>query len=430
MRLGRVCRGGEVGIAVSAISDEAAEVMKGIIRIRRDLAGCEVLVLSIGCSAIDIARMVHSGATEVIAVDVDGSAAKQTLPSIAQEACGKNDDVHVVEGEGFTDDDLVPVEELWPPVDDLEEVEPAAGMAAVGAAAHAVASTPPDPTPTDNGARRAPLVVAISGRGGVGRTTIVASLAVCAARMGLRAAVLDLDLMSGDMPAVLGVSSFKGLDGLVAHERDGVLAECDVEATAMRVGPGLTLWGPLAEGERAELFGGPVERLIATLRSVADVIFVDTSCYWGDAVAAAVDVCDRCLIVGSGGETSGSSASRAVTLATRLGVPATRMTSVFNGMGGRGRGEDDALRFEMGASLRSRARIYDGGDAVSGMLSFGKLDALVAGEGAFARSVRAFAVELLLELGCSVNESLMASSPESTPTRFRLPWGRRGGAPR
>lgn len=64
----------------------------------------------------------------------------------------------------------------------------------------------------------------------------------------------------------------------------------------MRVGPGLTLWGPLAEGERAELFGDSVEQLIDALRSAADVIFADTSCFWGDAVAVAVGACDRCLV--------------------------------------------------------------------------------------------------------------------------------------
>ena len=44
----------------------------------------------------------------------------------------------------------------------------------------------------------APLVAAISGRGGVGKSTLVASLAYCSAHMGLRAAVIDADLMFGN----------------------------------------------------------------------------------------------------------------------------------------------------------------------------------------------------------------------------------------
>ena len=53
---------------------------------------------------------------------------------------------------------------------------------------------------------------------------------------------------------------------------------------------GMILTGTLAEGERAELFGDSVEQLIDALRSAADVIFADTSCFWGDAVAVAVGV--------------------------------------------------------------------------------------------------------------------------------------------
>ena len=174
-------------------------------------------------------------------------------------------------------DDMVPLEELWPPLDEPDDASWPEGVSIV---------SPPmaercDGTPvggegtvsdlrevaarassrsvahTATGAHRAPLVTVVSGRGGVGKTTLVASLAASSARAGLRAAVLDLDLMFGDLPAVLGTETRKGLEGLVAHERDGVIAECDVEATAMRVGPGLTLWGPLAEGEKAELFGAP-----------------------------------------------------------------------------------------------------------------------------------------------------------------------------
>lgn len=216
----------------------------------------------------------------------------------------------------------------------------------------------------------------------------------------------------------------------MAHENGGSIAECDIEATAMRVGPGLTLWGPLAEGERAELFGDSVEQLIDALRSAADVIFADTSCFWGDAVAVAVGACDRCLVVGGAGETSGVSAARAVALAMRLGVPATRMTSVFNGVGGCGSGEEEALRFEMGASLRSRARISDGGDRVSGLLSFGKLDALIAEDCAFSRDMRSFAGELLSELGCRMVGSLEPAPQNAPATKFRLPWGKRGSGER
>lgn len=237
------------------------------------------------------------------------------------------------------------------------------------------------------------------------------------------------DTVFGDLPSVLGVDACRGLEGIDTHAMDGELAEEDIESCAMRVGPGLTLWGPLIEPERAELYGAPVERLIIVLRKVADVIFIDTSTHWGDAVAAAVALCDRCLVVGSAGANAGASATRVVGLATRLGVPATRMTSVFNRLGSPGCAEEDALRFEMGASLASRARISFGGEEVAGLIGFGRLDSLVAGEGPFSRDVRDLTARVLTELGCSFDERLMGPAPDDHEQRprFRFPWRRKVG---
>ncbi|RHS41265.1 P-loop NTPase [Collinsella sp. AF08-23] len=453
VQLGRACAAADVHVVFGCDSQAVATTVAGMAFVRQSLDGVEVLVIADGCDAPSIAHLLRTGATEVIATGASEDAQVRSEDSTTLEACMEPDEFPQRTGEiALVRDDMVPLEELWPPLDEPDDAEwpedvsimsppvaelrdgaPAGGeeaasdlrevAARAGTRSVAHAAT---------GTHRAPLVTVVSGRGGVGKTTLVAALAASSARAGLRAAVLDLDLMFGDLPAVLGAETRKGLEGLVAHERDDFIAECDVEATAMRVGPGLTLWGPLTEGEKAELFGTPIEQLIEVLRGAADVIYADTSNNWGDAAAVAIGACDRCLIVGGSGETSGSSAAAVVSLAARLGVPATRMTSVFNRIGARGCGEEEALRFEMGTSLRSRVRIADGGEDVRGMLSFGKLDALVAGNSAFAESVRTFAAQLLGELGCSVDKRLMAASPqgETRGTKFRLPWRKRSGGAR
>ena len=273
-------------------------------------------------------------------------------------------------------------------------------------------------------AHRAPVIVAISGRGGCGKTTVVASMAAAAARAGLRCAVLDFDLMFGNMADVFGVEAPIGLEAVAAHECEGQVQEHDIEDAAMRIGPGLTLWGPCAEAERAELMARPAEQLIGALRGVADAIFVDTSGQWGDAVAMALGTCDRCLVLGDAGAFSAVSARRAIEVAVRLGVPRACMSSVFNRMPMHGEGEDAALRFEMGVSLSSRLRIADGGSEVSGMLSFGHIDRTIAGQSAFAKSIRAATVEVLRELGCSLGtlELEDQEAPRDWPRRLRLPW--------
>ncbi|MFR2950381.1 MAG: P-loop NTPase [Collinsella intestinalis] len=61
----------------------------------------------------------------------------------------------------------------------------------------------------DHGGPRAPVIAVVSGQGGAGKTTLVAAMAACAARAGLRAAVMNVDLMFGDLPSVLGVDAFR-----------------------------------------------------------------------------------------------------------------------------------------------------------------------------------------------------------------------------
>lgn len=377
----------------------------------------------------DIARILGIESSRVIAGDGNGAAMEPSCFRASQEKCMERSACRQAAGQtGDLRDDLVPLEELWPPLDEPEEEGAPSPPETLGV------PDPPSPpgAPEQQGGHRAPLIAVVSGRGGVGKTTLVASMAACAARAGLRAAVLDLDLMFGDLPTVLGVEAFRGLETVTAHASGGALMEEDIEAAAMRIGPGLTLWGPLEAGECAELHGTTVEQLLAVLRGAADVIFADTSVFWGDAVAVAVGACDRCLVVGTGGEPAGAAAKHVVQLAGRLGVPVTRMTSVFNRMGERGAGEEEAMRFEMATSLRSRFRIAAGGEEVTGMSSFGKLDALITEDSAFAKSVRTSTAEILGELGCSFDARLLDSptAAEKDGSKLRLPWRRKAGAVR
>ncbi|WP_234346239.1 AAA family ATPase [Collinsella provencensis] len=273
------------------------------------------------------------------------------------------------------------------------------------------------------------MITVISGRGGVGKTTLVTAMAAYAAHAGLRAAVLDLDLMFGNAWELMGAAGFRGIEGVGLHADERGLAERDIEDAAMRIGPGLTLWGPCERPEQAECCADSIERLVDVLREVADVIFVDTSGQWGDAVAMAVAKCDRCLVLGGPGTSLASSGKRAVSLATRLGVSHTRMTCVVNRFGAHDCNEERALSFEMATALHSRVRIADGGDEVQNMLAFGKVNSLMEGPSAFAKDVRLLTASLLQELGCPNAQWLLEEEHKraggDNRLRLRLPWKRR-----
>ena len=276
---------------------------------------------------------------------------------------------------------------------------------------------------------RAPVICAISGSGGCGKSTIVATMAHASSLLGLRAAVLDLDLMFGNLYDLLGVDAPRDMAALIEPSAAGALTEPDIVAVSMRVAPGVTLWGPVAAPEQAELMARPVELLLDVLRRESDVVFVDTSVFWGDAVAAAVAASDRCLVVGDAAVSSATSASRVIELASRVGVPRTRMSAVFNRFGARGADEDVAMRFEIACALSSKIRIADGGQDLAALMAFGRADEAVGQTSAFATSVREATREMLVELGCTVGPWSDMVADRATRTerpRIRLPWSREG----
>ena len=276
---------------------------------------------------------------------------------------------------------------------------------------------------------RAPVVCAVSGSGGCGKSTIVAAMAHAASLLGLRAAVLDLDLMFGNLYDLLGADTPHDMATLIEASAAGALAEPDIVAASMRVAPGVTLWGPVAAPEQAELMARPVELLLDVLRRESDVVFVDTSVFWGDAVAAAVSASDRCLVVGDAAVSSATSAARVIELASRVGVPRTRMSAVFNRFGARGADEDVAMRFEIACALSSKIRIADGGQDLAALMAFGRADEAVGQTSAFATSVREATREMLVELGCAVgpwSDMVTDRAMRTERPRIRLPWSREG----
>ncbi len=325
-------------------------------------------------------------------------------------------------------------------VEELDEpADPPASVAAPKQSDRRAPRAPEVPDPCDQtgasaGAKRpaaghAPVICLLSGQGGAGKTTLAAAMAWSAARLGLRAAVVDLDLMFGNLYRLVGVDAPRDLGALIASARQGGLDEESIVGASMRVAPGFTLWGPLAVPEQAELMGPAVEMLLDTLRSESDVVFVDTSTHWSDAVAAAVERCDRSLMVCDGAVGSREALGRAIKLVERLGVPRTRMTCVVNRVGPRGCEEERASGLEIEASLSSTMRIVDGGVEVGEPLRAGRMDQLMASPRPFTRSVRSATGKLLLELGCPVDRTRLHIDEEDEPrARLRLPWNKVGGA--
>lgn len=415
-------------------------------------AAAQIVVVAAQADAALAARLFNAGANEVIAgrgefpPDREREAGAETghMAAIRDEDKGRDDVAsgaphdtgrltRVVEGAIHSG---APEEHLSHAnyADDLDEPD-----AFASAGDDAAVSTParggaPTPLSRSVGVRSrsarsaqggAPLITLISGRGGCGKTTVAAALALRSAEVGLRCALLDLDLMFGNLYAILGIEEPSDAFVLERSARLGALGEEDIVRASMRVAPGLTLWGPVRAPEHAELMAPAVEQLIEVMRGEADLIVADTSLYWSDSVAAAVASCDRCLVVGDAGVGSISSAERAIDFAGRLGVSRTKMASVFNRLSSHG-GEDAATRFEFTTALGCKGRIADGGEELIGLASIGHFSDAFTHAGPFRSSACAFTDQLLRELGFSITSQEVPATDTSGRPRIRLPWHRGG----
>lgn len=144
------------------------------------------------------------------------------------------------------------------------------------------------------GMPQAPVLVFASGRGGVGKTTLVAVAAHVAESWGMRVAIVDFDLAFGNLFGFLGLDGPADLAplGAVREDLPSAIVRC-----GRKVDDSVALWGPCVRPELAETVQPHAGSILRTLSSRYDLVLVDTSTTWGDAIAQGVQCCDRLLLV-------------------------------------------------------------------------------------------------------------------------------------
>lgn len=293
-----------------------------------------------------------------------------------------------------------------------------------------------DAGPADEGPRRpagdarpaedaAPVLCFVSGRGGVGKSTLVACCAERAASWGMEVAVVDLDLSCGNLFAYFGAP--QGAD--LAQLAEGRLSAERMGRVGVRIGERVMLWGPCRHPEEAETFAPHVKTLITYLRGRADLVLVDSSTTFTEAVARAIQVADRLMLVGSQEPGALASLARSAALAARLGVARTRMVRVENAADLRTSPRPLLGRVEMGLEGARLFRVADGGDDVYDLLCAGEAAALANDSCAFSDSVGSMLAQLLADLGRLPDADEARRSLEARPGRRRFAlFGRRKGA--
>lgn len=242
----------------------------------------------------------------------------------------------------------------------------------------------------------APILTFASGRGGVGKTSIVGVAAHVAAAWGMRVAVVDYDLAFGNLFGFMGLDGPADLSSVVSAQADPDEA---IVRCGRKVAESVALWGPCTRSELAETVQPYAFDILRVLSSRYDLVLVDTSTTWGDAIAQAVQASDRLLLVADERAGAIASVARAAALAVRLGVARTRIMRVMNGCDVRRRDEGFLARADLGLETARTLRVLDGGDEVAELLSSGHAQELAALDNPFVSSVSMLLAHTLEELG-------------------------------
>ena len=138
------------------------------------------------------------------------------------------------------------------------------------------------------------VIVVTSGKGGVGKTNVVANLAIALAQMGRRVTIFDADLSLANVDVLLGLNPQYHLGHVLAGSRE--LAEVVMEGpSGIQLLPGSSGLEELAEltaAQRAILAGGLRDFEVSN-----DFILIDTPAGIGSGVTGLLRAADEAVIV-------------------------------------------------------------------------------------------------------------------------------------
>jgi pilus assembly protein CpaE len=233
---------------------------------------------------INMPGMDGIAATEQLAMDVPGAAV--VMMSVQGEADYLRRSMLAGAREflvkPFSADELTAsIRQVWTREKDklARIVLPAAAAAATNGAAH------------DAGQ----VVSLFSPKGGVGRTTIAVNLAVAAATLGRRVALVDASFQFGDVGVLLNLNpKNKSIADLATELESGEIESLDTFMISHSSGVRVLLAPP--KPEQAELVGpAAIRRVIDKLRTENDLVVVDCPATFSEPTIAVLDQSDVIL---------------------------------------------------------------------------------------------------------------------------------------
>jgi flagellar biosynthesis protein FlhG len=153
-----------------------------------------------------------------------------------------------------------------------------------------------DVQPVEPGARGASTIAVTSGKGGVGKTSVVVNLAVALARLRNRVGILDADFGLGNVDVLLGLAPESHLGHLLAGEKDieDIIVRGPNNVQIIPASSGLRELTALTESQWLRLAEG-LGRVCRQL----DFLLIDTAAGVSDNVVELLLSAQRVLVVTS-----------------------------------------------------------------------------------------------------------------------------------
>ncbi len=261
----------------------------------------------------------------------------------------------------------------------------------------------------------APIISFVSGRGGMGKTALVATCAELARDMGFRIALLDFDLSGGNLAFCFGVKRPYDLSR-ISHD---VMCDDLIAKSATLIDDACLLWGPCEKPEMAETISPHIGAILRYVTHNFDLVFADTSTTFTDAVAQVVQASTRVAIVHDDLPDAISALAKTAALAVRLGVPRTRICRVDNFSNPHNRFDIDFGRSEIGLEGAQAYKIVDGGMDIHELLATGHVRELIQVHNAYVKSVQAMLTEFIHDLALKPSNSTEAYAPASAKNSIK-----------
>ena len=140
------------------------------------------------------------------------------------------------------------------------------------------------------------IITVYGAKGGLGKTTIAVNLALMLAKQQKKVAILDLDLLFGDVHIFMDVEPKETIADLMqesfSNSIDGVRAFMAVHSSGIHI-----LCAPKTPEYAETVSGERIQSLLALLRSYYDYIIIDTAVNFSDPTLAALEASSAILFL-------------------------------------------------------------------------------------------------------------------------------------